>query len=199
MRVKLQREEKRQRGRKGLVRRHAGRNQKEKHQAAQKKKGDAKRRRRTRADRAKRRMCERRVRHRESQLFPITFSHGWSSAGFPCCCSRIGLNIHHICLTLTLFDGLCLHMSEVMKVLQGKAAPVSSGSSNGICASFIGAKSGLHMRILGTRADKLKLTGTERLLGAARHRTARYPPSSLQFVRVPSYPAVCIIMGNVPA
>lgn len=113
-------------------------------------------------------MCERRVRHRESQLFPITFCHG-------CCCSRIGLNIHHICLTLTLFDGLCLHMSEVMKVLQGKAAPVSS-SSNGICASFIGAKSGLHMRILGTRTDNLKLTGTERLLGAAWHCTARYPP-----------------------
>ena len=54
-------------------------------------------------------------------------------------------------------------MSAVMKVLLGKAAPVSS-SSNGIYASFIGAKSGLHMRMLRTTFDKLKFTGRKLLL-----------------------------------
>lgn len=40
-----------------------------------KKKGDAKRKRKTGAERPKTKMCERKVRHRESQLLPIPFSH----------------------------------------------------------------------------------------------------------------------------
>lgn len=68
--------------------------------------------------------------------------------------------IHNICLTLTLFDDLCLHMSEVMKVLQGKAAPVSSGS-NGIYTTFTAA--GRQMKMV------LKFTGGELVAWAAQH------------------------------
>lgn len=68
----LHREEKSQKEpEKGLVRQHAGRNWKEDPGS---KKGDAKRKRKTGAERPKTKMCERKVRHRESQLFPISFS-----------------------------------------------------------------------------------------------------------------------------
>lgn len=64
-------------------------------------------------------------------------------------------------------------MSEVMKVLQGKAAPVSS-SSNGIYATFVGPKSGLHMKMLGTKSDKWKFSARELLMEVEQHSITSY-------------------------
>ncbi len=79
----LHREEKRRkkRGRiwkreKGLVRQHVGRKQKEKIQVAKSREMRRGRgRQRSWAESPKKKMCERKVRHGESQLFPILFSH----------------------------------------------------------------------------------------------------------------------------
>lgn len=115
---------------KGLVRQHAGRKERSRRKRSRRQKGERC------GEEEEDRGAERNREAKEEDVWKR--SETWekpavpnpilptvkSSAGFPCCCSRIWLHIRHICLTLTWFDDLHLHMSGVMKARQGKAAVV---------------------------------------------------------------------------